>query len=49
MAHPDQAVERYVPSITRAQSELGLHAWISLEDGIAATIQFQRGSTKHGR
>jgi nucleoside-diphosphate-sugar epimerase len=48
-AHPDQAAERYVPSIARAQSELGLHARISLEASIAATIRFQRGSTEHGR
>jgi dTDP-glucose 4,6-dehydratase len=34
--------ERYVPSITRARHELGLEAWVPVNEGIARTILFER-------
>jgi nucleoside-diphosphate-sugar epimerase len=36
-AAPDGQVERYVPSIQRARTELGLDIWTSLPDAIART------------
>jgi len=39
----DKAPKRYVPSISRSRHELGLEAWVSIQDGIARTIQFNRG------
>ena len=38
-----KAPERYVPSVKRSSHELGLEAWIPIQQGIARTIQFQRG------
>jgi dTDP-glucose 4,6-dehydratase len=35
--------QRYVPSIERARSELGLENWVSLEKGIEKTFQWLRG------
>ena len=34
--------ERYVPSIMRARHELGLEAWVPVEDGIARTIRYHK-------
>jgi dTDP-glucose 4,6-dehydratase len=33
-------IERYVPSTRFAETELGLHAWINLEEGIKRTLSF---------
>jgi dTDP-glucose 4,6-dehydratase len=38
-----KAVERYVPSTTRAREELGLEAWIAVGEGIARTIASLQG------
>jgi len=35
-----KAPERYVPSVTRSRRELGLEAWIPVQQGIARTILF---------
>ena len=45
---PDPAlpVEHYVPSTKRAQSELELEAWISLEDGIKKTMNWIKESER---
>jgi dTDP-glucose 4,6-dehydratase len=40
--NPDAAVEQYVPSTKRAQSELGLMQVIGLEEGIKRTVAFLR-------
>jgi nucleoside-diphosphate-sugar epimerase len=48
LVHPNQAIERYVPSILRAQSELGLYSRISIEVGIAETIRLHRRSSGLG-
>jgi dTDP-glucose 4,6-dehydratase len=37
---PGKLADRYVPSTRRAQNELGLKEWISLEEGIRRTAQF---------
>jgi len=39
----EKAPERYTPSVARSRQELGLEAWIPIQDGIARTIQFHRG------
>lgn len=39
-----RAAERYVPDITRAQTELGLRAFIPLEDAIRRTLAWHRGT-----
>lgn len=36
---PNQRAERYVPSTQRARQELGLEAWISLEEALRRTIR----------
>jgi len=36
----NQKAERYIPSIHRAQSELGLQTWIGLEEAIKRTIHW---------
>jgi dTDP-glucose 4,6-dehydratase len=38
-ANPEKAVERYVPSTQRADSELGLQKWIGMNDGIRRSLQ----------
>lgn len=38
-AAPNQPPERYVPSTARARQELGLEAWIGLEEALRRTIQ----------
>lgn len=42
---PGRPPSRYVPSVVRAGAELGLHAWIPLEEAIRKTLAWQR-STK---
>lgn len=42
-ANPDQPVERYVPDIQRAKTELELRPLVSIEDGVLRTVQFERG------
>jgi nucleoside-diphosphate-sugar epimerase len=37
---PGAPVSRYVPGVTRAEKELGLKAWISLEQGIQSMTRF---------
>lgn len=37
---PEKPRERYVPSIRRAEEELGLHVWISLADAIEKTVKW---------
>jgi dTDP-glucose 4,6-dehydratase len=44
-AEPGKVPERYVPSTRRARTELGLDAWIGLDDGIARTLRWQRRQT----
>ena len=39
---PGQKVERYIPSIQRAQTELGLLTWIGLDEGIKRTINWHQ-------
>lgn len=39
------SIERYVPSTKRAQAELNLHQYITLEVGIKRTILFHQGIT----
>lgn len=38
----NKAPERYVPSVNRSRHELGLDAWISIQQGIERTIQFYK-------
>ena len=40
---------RYVPSIERARSELGLEPWISLDEGIARTAEWYSAGPMRGR
>lgn len=44
-ATPGRASARYVPSIARAENELGLHVRIPLEDALARTLVWLRAST----
>ena len=37
---PGKPADRYVPSTDRARAELGLEAWIGLEDGLRRTEEF---------
>jgi dTDP-glucose 4,6-dehydratase len=37
---PSKPVERYVPAVYKAKTELGLDIWISLETGIQKTIKY---------
>lgn len=39
---PGQRDEMYVPDTKRAQKELNLHQWISLEEGIKRTIKWHK-------
>jgi nucleoside-diphosphate-sugar epimerase len=39
---PTAPPQRYVPSIGRAQNELGLNSWISLEDSIKKTMRWSK-------
>lgn len=43
IANLSSPIERYVPSIKRAQTELNLHQHISLDDSIRRTILFHQG------
>jgi dTDP-glucose 4,6-dehydratase len=38
----NKTVERYVPNIQRAKTELGLEQWITLQDAIQRTILFEK-------
>jgi dTDP-glucose 4,6-dehydratase len=40
---PGAAPSRYVPSIARAKSELGLELKVSLEEAVRRTLAFHRG------
>jgi dTDP-glucose 4,6-dehydratase len=40
---PGQPVDRYVPDVTRAASELHLEPWIALEDAVSRTAIWARG------
>jgi len=42
MPNPDIPVEQYVPSTKRAQTELGLRQFVSMEDGIRLTVLSQQ-------
>ena len=37
---PLRAVDRYIPDVQRAEHELGLHPWISLDDAIQRTLKW---------
>lgn len=39
---PNQPPERYVPSTARARQELGLEAWIGLEEALRRTIEWSK-------
>ena len=39
---PAEAPRRYVPSTDRAENELGLRPWISLSEGIARTMRYEK-------
>lgn len=41
---PGRPLSRYVPSVERAESELGLRAWIPLTEAIRRTIAWQRSA-----
>ena len=41
-ADPAVPAARYVPNTTRAQTELGLEAWVALEDAIIRTARWHR-------
>jgi nucleoside-diphosphate-sugar epimerase len=41
---PGQTVDRYVPDVTLAASELKLEAWIGLEDAVSRTASWARGA-----
>jgi dTDP-glucose 4,6-dehydratase len=50
---PGVAAERYVPAVTRAESELGLHVTIPLQDSIRRTVDWRTtvgrvSETSHG-
>lgn len=42
---PGRPLSRYVPSVTRAERELGLRVWIPLDEAVRKTLAWQR-STK---
>lgn len=45
IAHPAREgtlPERYVPDVTRVAEELGMHAWVPLEQAVQRTINWQR-------
>lgn len=48
-ANPQQAVERYVPNIQRAQQELGLEVWKKLAPTIQQTIQWYTAGERQSR
>lgn len=39
----DESIERYVPSVKRIKTELGIQEWVSVEKGILYTGNFLRG------
>lgn len=41
---PGRPLSRYVPSVERAESELGLRAWIPLDEAIRRTLAWQRSA-----
>lgn len=41
---PGRPLSRYVPSVTRAEVELGLRAWIPLDEAVRKTLAWQRGA-----
>jgi nucleoside-diphosphate-sugar epimerase len=41
---PDTRLSRYVPAVTRAETELGLRAWVPLDEAIRKTLAWQRSS-----
>ncbi len=42
-ATPGRSLDRYVPAVGRAETELGLRVWIPLGEAIRKTIAWQRG------
>ena len=45
-ARPGQAANRYVPSTLRARSELNLHSWIGLEDGLLRMASWNKNKSR---
>ncbi|MCR9191802.1 MAG: NAD(P)-dependent oxidoreductase [Gammaproteobacteria bacterium] len=45
--NPNQLPSRYVPSTQRAQQELALQQWVSLDDGIQRTLEWNMKSCKN--
>lgn len=41
---PGRPLSRYVPSVTRAEVELGLRAWIPLDEAVRKTLAWQRSA-----
>lgn len=44
VAKIDAPVERYVPSVARAQNELGLHSWFTLERQVGHTVAYYQSN-----
>jgi dTDP-glucose 4,6-dehydratase len=41
---PGRPLSRYVPSVERAETELGLRVWIPLDEAIRKTMAWQRSA-----